>query len=475
MKLKPVYILAVALAAAACKPGKITWSDSPVWPDYTDITIPVGIAPLNFQYVEDDIPVVTTFSCEGRSVAIRGTKVRWNIRKWHDFVEQAAGKDIHVSSSREDIPDWTIHVSNDPIDYGVCYRLIAPGYETWSKIGFYERDLSTFKETPLLENTQFTGCINCHAFNNCSPEDFNLHVRGPNSGTLLRVDGVLDSYKTDTDSTLGSVAFAYWHPSGNYIAYSANSFRQWFHEKTGKRLEVCDVAADLLIYDVRDHTLTTSSAVSGDDFRETYPAFSPDGKTLYYCAAKTLQLPDNIHNMWYNLCSVDFNAETGRPGTAVDTLIFAEDLHKSVSAPKPSFDGRFIMYTLSDYGTFSIWHRESDLWLLDLTTGQTRPLEKANSDDSDSYHNWSSTSRWFVFASRRNNGLFSSLYLCHIDENGNEDKAFMLPQKDPVEYYLTQYRSFNIPEFITGPVNLDRMKAEKLIVRRKKTPFVYKP
>lgn len=474
MKLKVIYIIAAALAVAACSRPEITWTDGPIYPDYTDVTIPVGIAPLNFYYTDSSQDVTTTFSCDGEKVVIRGSKVSWNIRKWHSFIEKAAGKDISVSSSRGDVPDWTIHVSTDPIDYGVCYRLIAPGYETWSKMGIYERDLSSFKETPLIENTQFTGCVNCHSFNKCDPEDLSMHIRGPHGCSLLRIDGELDSYKTQTDSTLGAVAFAYWHPDGNYIAYSTNTSRQGFHEMAGKLLEVCDLAADVLVYDVRDHSLVTNKALSGDGFWETYPAFSPDGKTLYYCSAKARHLPKEVREIWYNLCSVDFDAETGRPGSVVDTLVFAEGMQKSVCFPKPSFDGRFLMYTLNDYGTFNVWHHESELWLLDLQTGETRPLANANSNDAEAYHNWCSNSRWFVFASRRDNGLFTYLYLCHIDENGNEDKAFMLPQRDPVEYYTSQYRSFNIPEFVTGPVNFDRLKAEKLINSRKKTPFRYK-
>ena len=56
----------------------------------------------------------------------------------------------------------------------------------------------------------------------------------------------------------------------------------------------------------------------------------------------------------------------------IDTLVHAAEQHKSVSFPRPSYDGRFLCYTLSDYGQFSIWHHEADLWLLDLTTGESR-------------------------------------------------------------------------------------------------------
>ncbi len=62
----------------------------------------------------------------------------------------------------------------------------------------------------------------------------------------------------------------------------------------------------------------------------------------------------------------------------METVIDAVSMGKSLTFPKPSFDGKYLMYTLSDYGTFSIWHHESDLWLMDLATGESRPLDEVN-------------------------------------------------------------------------------------------------
>ena len=45
-----------------------------------------------------------------------------------------------------------MYVSPHPIDYGVVYRKLAPGYEVYSKMGIYERDLASFEERHLLEN-----------------------------------------------------------------------------------------------------------------------------------------------------------------------------------------------------------------------------------------------------------------------------------------------------------------------------------
>ena len=103
---------------------------------------------------------------------------------------------------------------------------------------------------------------------------------------------------------------------------------------------------------------------------------------------------------------------------------------------------------------------------MDLRTGEWRLMEGINSPHVDSYHSWSSNSRWIVFSSRRGDGLYTRLYFAFIDENGNTGKPFLLPQKDPARYYPETLYSFNIPEFITSPVDLDMRKIAKKAARK---------
>ena len=66
-----------------------------------------------------------------------------------------------------------------PVRFGLIYRKIAPGYEVYSRMGIYERDLSSHKERPLVENTLVKGmCVNCHAFNRTDPSHFSLQFPG---------------------------------------------------------------------------------------------------------------------------------------------------------------------------------------------------------------------------------------------------------------------------------------------------------
>ena len=166
-------------------------------------------------------------------------------------------------------------------------------------------------------------------------------------------------------------------------------------------------------------------------------------------------MPEEYKNVKYSLGRVSFNPETGHTSEKVDTLVSSSQTGKSVSFPRPSYDGRYLMFTLSDYGNFSIWHKEADLYLLDLKTGEYRPIKEANSTDTESFHNWSSNSRWFVFSSRRDNGLYTYLYFASIDEKGNITKPFMLPQQNPLDYYTDLVYSYNVPDFISSPIQLN--------------------
>ena len=87
----------------------------------------------------------------------------------------------------------------------------------------------------------------------------------------------------------------------------------------------------------------------------------------------------------------------------------------------------------------------------------------ANSDDTESFHNWSANSRWLVFSSRRDDGLYTRPYFCHVDTDGRVSKAFMLPQRHPRQFYRDRFFSFNVPEFIISPTRFDGRQAARII------------
>jgi len=460
-----------------------------IYPNYVGVTVPVNIAPLNFCMADSAallIDAVVT-APDGSTLHGQGNaSTSFDEEGWHKLLASSASDSLTVSVSAKYDDGWrsfrpfSIYVSPDSIDYAITYRLIEPGYEVWSKMGIYERRLSNFEQRPLLENTQFEGCVNCHSSSRANPSDVSFHIRGAHGATLLSLNGELKAYNTATKLTAGLCVYPYWHPNGRYLAYSTNTTRQAFHLEDKKRVEVFDQASDLQIYDTEANELIVCPLLKRTDVMETFPVFSADGKTLYFCAA-TQPAKDSIDlkSIHYNLCSIAFDPATGTFGNKIDTLIYAEAEGKSVSFPRPSYDGRFLCFTLSDYGQFSIWHKEADLYLLDLQAETLSlrdpqypviiPMDAANSNEVESFHNWSSNSRWMVFSSRRDDGWFTRLYFTHIDPQGNVSKPFILPQQSPREYYDELFMSYNVPEFVSAPVQWDSHKAAELINKPERT------
>lgn len=482
MKKIAVYIF-VALWLAACSHAV----DAPemvdewptVYPDYIGVTIPAGIAPMNFNCIGGEYERVDVTVTGGKAgeLHVNDKIVSFPQEEWQDLLAENRGDSLLFTVSVKQDGKWKqyrpfpMFVSTYPIDYGLVYRKLAPGYEVYSKMGIYERDLSSFDERPLLENTMVPGmCLNCHTFNKTNPDHMSLHIRGENGGTLMQINGKREVLDTKTDSTLSAGVYAYWHPSGEYIAYSVNNTRQSFHAVKDERVEVLDLASDVLVYHPKTHELLLSPLLQKKEAFETFPVFSPDGRTLYFCSAEAKEIPDEYKEIRYNLCSIDFDPENGTFGERIDTLINAAAMKKSISFPRPSYDGKYLMFTMADYGNFSIWHKEADLWLLNLQYGSFRPIDEVNSDDTESYHNWSSNSRWFVFSSRRGDGLYTRLYLACMNEDGNVSKPFLLPQENPWEYYDRLIYSYNVPEFTSKPVKLERRKAERRIVSKRRVP-----
>ncbi len=476
----------LALALLACCAPKVHDAAAvaqlpDIYPDYTGVTVPGSIAPLDFQLQGADAVDVLLTGPDGTALRSRGKGyTAFPEKKWRKLLEKSVGDSVRVTVSGRRDGKWTtyrpfgIFVSPDSIDYGITYRLLEPGYEIYSHMGIYERDLSSFRQRALLENTQFDGCVNCHASRRGKPEDFTLHIRGSHGATLLSRDGEMAAYNTKTDSTLGFCVYPYWHPSGRYIAYSTNNTRQSFHVQPDKLIEVFDLDSDLQVYDVEKNELITAPQVKQPGLWESFPVFSADGKTLYYTAAVKVSIPSELTYSRYNLMKVRFDPETGTIGEEVELVIDAASQGKSVGFPRPSYDGRYLMYTLCDYGTFPIWHHEADLWLMDLESGETRPLEEVNSPDTESFHNWSTNNRWFVFSSRRDTGSYTRLYIAHFNADGTASKPFMLPQRNPQAFYEDLFYSYNVPDFVTGPVPLDKIRAQKLIDAPERVPFGFR-
>lgn len=445
-----------------------------IYPDYTDVVFPCNIAPPNFVIQENGTAYQTEIGYEASTKIVlreKGPIVRIPMKAWKRLLQEAKGKAIYFRISVLQDEKWIGYadisnvISPYPIDPFLVYRLLYPGYELWNEMGIYQRDLSSFEQVPIMENRNFDKqCVNCHSFARHSPESMMLHVRGKDGGTLLYKNGKTEKLNLKPEGYKNGATYPSWHPSGRYIAFSMNEIQQFFHSAGKKMIEVADLEADMAIYDTETNRMFTDSTIYTKEYMETFPTWSPDGDLLYFCRAKAYGKNVALDSIRYDLYRIRFDEKT-ESLSDLECVYQASAIHKSVSHPRISPDGRFLMFTQSDYGNFSIWHPESDLLLLDLQTGKIRPMAEVNSGDVESYHTWDSSGHWFVFSSKRLDGLWARPFFAAFDaRTGRAGKPFLLPQEEP-EFYHTCTYTYNVPELITKPVKNSKQLLET--VRKK--------
>ena len=441
-------------------------------PEYQDITIPVNIAPLNCKAADGgSLTLVEVSSKLGiKRIRCHDGKLIWDVDYWKQLLQENVGDTITMTAFITDSdgicyrykPYW-MYVSPDSIDSHLAYRNIGTGYVFWLKMGLYQRCLESFDSKPIIENSGIdNACINCHSFCAQSPDKMMFHSRKFNPGTTVLWEDKLQKYNTKIDSTISGGVYSSWNPNGYIIAMSTNKISQRFYNDLNKRIYVSDSESDIVIFNLKTETVSYSPKLRTEDL-ENFPAWSPDGKTLYYISAKKRPEGDDTDtSLRYSLLSIGYDAETDTWGD-VDTLVSEKTVHGSIAYPKPSPCGRYIAFTLAKNGYFTPFNQESEIYLLDLTTMQITHPSAVNSPSTESNHNWSHSGKWLVVGSKYPEKLFTKPYFAHFNpEKGTFDKRFVLPQEDP-DFYERCTANFNNADFITGEVPVSEFEIRDVV------------
>jgi hypothetical protein len=439
-------------------------------PDYADVVIPPNIAPLNFRILEPcDEARLTLQSETGPVLDLKSGdgSFRIPIKAWKSMLGRNKGRTLAYRVKVKRDGRWIAfdpfhnRIAEEPVDPCLAYRLINPAFSLWTAMGLFQRNLETFEEKPILLNRMTQdNCMNCHHFRSNDPEYVMLHLRGgKGSGTLIRTPDGLRKVDTSTEFNKAG-SYPAWHPDGGLIAFSANSLTMFFHSR-GESRDVLDAKSDIVIYDIGRNRITSAAGLADPDRMETFPCWAPDGRTLYFCASDRLDRYVGLRQgredlFWetirYDLMRIAYDPETGAWGRP-ETVLSAKTVSGSVTEPRVSPDGRFLMFTLADYGNFPVYLESADLHLLDLRTGKTKKLE-CNSGRTESFHSWSGGGGWFVFSSKRMDGLLSRPYFSRLDSAGAASKPFVLPQEDP-SFYDRFLKTYNVPELAGAEIRVD--------------------
>ena len=456
-----------------------------IYPDYKGVVVPPNIAPLNFLVRSpgrDYVAVLGNGKEELVVSAQASQTIQFDEAAWHRLLDAHRGDSLQMtlyarlSTGWVRYPAYSFYIAREEIDPYVAYRLIEPGYSYYRQLGLYQRNLTNFDVRTIYENNRrfdYTDnhCVNCHSFQQYQTDRMLFHIRTNHGGTVLVQGDEVRKLDFPRKTVPMGAVYPAWHPAKDWIVFSSNRTGQAFHLQNEEKVEVMDMASDLFLYDATQGR--TEWIYQTDSVLETFPAWSPSGDYLYYCAAdvrsvnahpKSLSAGDfllNYRAIHYNIMRLPFDAQTQTFGAA-ECVVDCAAKGKSATLPRLSPDGRYLLFTEGDYGQFHIWHKSADLSVKDLETNQTYPLSEANSNDADSYHAWSSNGRWIVFSSRRDDGSYTRLYLTYFDTEGKAHKAFLLPQLDPAQNLLL-LKSYNVPEFTREPVKITPDTLRKII------------
>jgi len=454
-------------------------------PDYTDTVIPPNIAPLNFtiKYAASRY-YVKIYAEKGDSIEVvsRSKNIIIPCRPWKKLLSANRGGELHFDIYALDKnKKWlrfktiTNKIAAEELDSYLAYRRILPVHSGWREMGIYQRNIENYNESLIVNNRYHQEtCLNCHTFCNNSSDKMLLGVRSMKYGSSEILVDKTSAKKIGTKFTYTS-----WHPSGKMAVYSLNKVRQFFNAGQREVRGVFDFDSTLAYYSADSKRIKTNANLSDKKHLETLPTWAPDGKYLYFSSANhTFENqvdipPKDYDKVRYDLVRISYDIDTDIWGQ-LETVLSSEETEKSMLCPRISPDGRWLIFCMCDHGSFPIYEQDSDLYIIDLAAAQNtgkyqyRRLD-INSDTSESWHSFSSNSRWLAFSSKRDYGTFTRTYFSYIDENGNVYKPLVLPQKDP-QYYDRCLETFSVPELITSAVKVTGEEIARVIRSSAKIP-----
>ncbi len=213
----------------------------------------------------------------------------------------------------------------------------------------------------------------------------------------------------------------------------------------------------LVVYDRETKSFRALPGADDPEYVQSNPSWSPDGKYIVFARSKAYKVSSTVDK---NSVLLD---ETDVPEFVTEKKPFRYDLYRipfndgngGVAQPlegaanngmsnyfaKYSPDGKWIVFCKAN--SYMLLQPDSELYIIPAEGGEARRLTY-NTSRMNSWHSWSSNSRWLVFSSKVNRP-YTQLLLTHIDDNGNDSPPVLL------ERFTAEDRAANIPEFVDLP------------------------
>ena len=407
------------------------------------------------------------------------TKEMWQLVKERSVDRPAILRIVGFSSNHPDTPlsvgSVTLSTSRDPVGAPIFYRdvplapsatergVIKPLSEAFLPlIAWRLRDISQPESRLLL--TDLLTCANCHSFSD-DGTTLGMDVDGPSGDkgayaivpvareTIIEQKDIISwnsfSGKPPGHKTIGFLSRI--SPDGRYAVTTLNESVYVQNFKDYRFLQVFYPTRGILgYYDRTTHEIKPLPGADDPSFVHCDPVWTPDGQYIIFARAEARNpyppgyQPAQRANdpaepqIQYSLYRIPFNE--GRGGTP-QPIEGASHNGMSNTFPKVSPDGKWIVFVKCRNG--QLLRPDSELWIVPAQGGQARRM-RCNTALMNSWHSFSPNSRWLVFSSKANTP-YTQMFLTHIDENGNDSPAILIPNSTAAN------RAVNLPEFINRP------------------------
>jgi tetratricopeptide (TPR) repeat protein len=408
---------------------------------------------------------------------------RWrpSEERWRQIKQRSAERDVEISiagvsakQAEAVLSSGRVHMrtSQDPVGDSLFYREVPLPFLTAvqdpSRIRWRYGTIDEENGPPIvLQNLPV--CGNCHSFADNGSilgldvdygNDKGAYGILPVSQHMVMNDEKIitwaDYKREDGELTFGLLSRI--SPTGRYVVSTVKD-RSVFVAIPDLMISQLffPIKGILVIYDRDTKTFAALPGADDPQYVQTNAVWSPDGKEIVFARAKAFRaehleqqnsalvdakdVPEftvQKQPFRYDLYRIPFNG--GRGGTAEPVDGASQD-GMSNYFPKYSPDGKWIAFCKSQ--SYMLLQPDSELWIVPAAGGAARRL-RYNTPRMNSWHSWSSNSRWLVFSSKVN-GPYTQLFLTHIDESGNDTPPVLL------ERFTSPDRAANIPEFVKLP------------------------